>query len=264
MEEKKNEVMPTIERMEEAFKSNAVYVHYMDSREVAEMVGKDHSKLLKDIRRYIGQLGEAKIGPSDFWTESTYVNAQNKNMPCYLITKKGCEFIAHKLTGQKGTEFTAKYINRFHEMEDALTGKGGEYPSTHDIVEALAMQTNIISGIVGRMEKLEQARGYDRLLPEEDKDGSVCAEIAKRAEYLGELVGEVSMLNGYPKNIIFRAMYGKLEQEFGISLDVYLYVARKEYRPDACTLHAVAMWERLYERAVRINQEEIAKHKVYS
>lgn len=42
-------------------------------------------------------------------------------MPCFLVTKKGCEFIAHKLTGQKGTEFTARYINRFHEMENELT-----------------------------------------------------------------------------------------------------------------------------------------------
>ncbi len=41
-------------------------------------------------------------------------------MTCYLVTKKGCEFIAHKLTGQKGTEFTARYINRFHEMEQEL------------------------------------------------------------------------------------------------------------------------------------------------
>jgi len=86
----------------------------------------------------------------------------------------------------------------------------------------------------------------------------------KRAEYLGELAGEVARLDGYPKNIIFRAMYEKLEREFGISLDVYLYVARKEYRADACTLHAVVMWNRLYERAVQINQEEIAKRKVYS
>lgn len=39
-------------------------------------------------------------------------------MPCFMVTKKGCEFIAHKLTGQKGTEFTARYINRFHEMEE--------------------------------------------------------------------------------------------------------------------------------------------------
>lgn len=88
------------------------------SVEVAEMVRKAHNDLLKDIRRYCEQLGQGNIPQSDFFTESTYRNSQNKTMPCYLVTKKGCEFIAHKLTGQKGTEFTARYINRFHEMED--------------------------------------------------------------------------------------------------------------------------------------------------
>ena len=88
------------------------------SMEVAQMVDKKHYELLKDIRRYIMQLGEGKIPFSDFFTESNYITEQNKTMPCFLVTKKGCEFIAHKLTGQKGTEFTARYINRFHEMEE--------------------------------------------------------------------------------------------------------------------------------------------------
>lgn len=92
----------------------------LDSREVAEMVGKEHNKLLRDIRSYIEQLGESKIGHTDFFTESTYKTEQNKTMPCYLVTKKGCEFIAHKLTGVKGTEFTAQYIDRFHEMENII------------------------------------------------------------------------------------------------------------------------------------------------
>lgn len=92
----------------------------LDSREVAEMVEKEHSKLLKDIRRYIGQFGEAKIGFTEFFRESTYRTGQNKELPCYCITKKGCEFIAHKLTGVKGTIFTARYINRFHEMENII------------------------------------------------------------------------------------------------------------------------------------------------
>ena len=88
------------------------------SMEAAEWCGKEHSKLLRDIRNYISQLGEAKIAFSDFFKESTYVTEQNKALPCFLVTKKGCEFIAHKMTGQKGTEFTARYINRFHEMEN--------------------------------------------------------------------------------------------------------------------------------------------------
>lgn len=36
------------------------------SMEAAEWCGKDHSKLLRDIRNYITQLGEAKIGFTDF------------------------------------------------------------------------------------------------------------------------------------------------------------------------------------------------------
>ena len=34
--------------------------------------------------------------------------SKGKKRPCYNITKKGCEFIAHKLTGTKGTAFTAR------------------------------------------------------------------------------------------------------------------------------------------------------------
>lgn len=92
----------------------------IDSREVAEMVGKGRKELLRDIRRYCEQLGGSKIALTEFFAESTYKTSQNKEMPCYNVTRKGCEFIAHKLTGVKGTEFTAKYINRFHEMEDTL------------------------------------------------------------------------------------------------------------------------------------------------
>lgn len=92
----------------------------LDSREVAEMVGKNHADLLRDIRTYIEYLGESKIAFTDFFIENTYISNQNKELPCYDITKKGCEFIAHKLTGQKGTLFTATYINRFHELEISL------------------------------------------------------------------------------------------------------------------------------------------------
>lgn len=96
----------------------------IDSIEVAEMVGKEHKNVLADVRRYIKQFNELNIQPVDFFQESTYVDSKGETRPCYRITKKGCEFIAHKLTGVKGTAFTARYINRFHEMEEML----GEQP----------------------------------------------------------------------------------------------------------------------------------------
>lgn len=37
-----------------------------------------------------------------------------------LINKKGCEMVANKLTGEKGVIFTAKYVNRFAEMEQKI------------------------------------------------------------------------------------------------------------------------------------------------
>ncbi|WP_277631359.1 phage regulatory protein/antirepressor Ant [Atopococcus tabaci] len=89
----------------------------IESREVAEMVGKEHKELLRDIRTYSEYLGESKIALTDFFVPSTYISIQNKELPCYLITKLGCEMIANKLTGKKGVVFTAKYVQRFNEME---------------------------------------------------------------------------------------------------------------------------------------------------
>ena len=100
----------------------------INSREVAKMVGKEHSKLLRDIKTYIIYLGEANFGLSEFFKESTYVSGQNKILPCYEVTKKGCELIGHKLTGKKGVLFTASYINRFHEMEEELKNPKPKQP----------------------------------------------------------------------------------------------------------------------------------------
>lgn len=100
------------------------------SMEVAQMVGKEHKELLRDIRRYCNQFNESNLALVEFFKESTYVDGKGESRPCFLVTKKGCEFIAHKLTGQKGTEFTARYINRFHEMEDNEHPKIYETKST--------------------------------------------------------------------------------------------------------------------------------------
>lgn len=105
----------------------------IDSREVARMMSKSHPHLLRDLEIFSNYLGESKIGFSDFWQESSYITSQNKTLKCYLITKKGCEFIAHKMTGRKGAIFTATYINRFHEMEQAL--KTGMLPQRHEIIK---------------------------------------------------------------------------------------------------------------------------------
>ena len=90
------------------------------SMEVADMVEMEHKYLMRNIRRYTDEMTGAQISPVEFWNDSLYKDSKGENRPCYLVTKKGCEFIAHKMTGAKGTIFTARYINRFHYMENAL------------------------------------------------------------------------------------------------------------------------------------------------
>ena len=95
----------------------------IDSREVARMVEKRHADLLRDLNifsNYLSDSIERKIALNEFWQESSYKDKIGRKLTCYLITKKGCEFIAHKMTGKKGAIFTATYINRFHAMEEAL------------------------------------------------------------------------------------------------------------------------------------------------
>lgn len=81
------------------------------------MVEKQHKHLLRGINGYIEEMektGESnfglssklpKINPSDFFIPSAYINEQGKELPCFLVTKKGCKFIANKLTGEKGRTF---------------------------------------------------------------------------------------------------------------------------------------------------------------
>ena len=150
---------------------------FIDSREVAEMVGKQHNELLKDIRRYAEQLGEGKIPQSDFFTESTYVNSQNKKMPCYQVTKKGCEFIAHKLTGVKGTEFTAKYINRFHEMEDAIKS---HIPTGNELIALAVVEAQKLLA-----QKEEEIKQLEDSVQQMDK---VITELTPKADYADRIL----------------------------------------------------------------------------
>ncbi len=140
--------------------NNLKIENMLDSKEVAEMVGKEHKELLRDVRRYCNQLGERKIALTDFFKESSYITEQNKKMPCYLVTKKGCEFIANKLTGAKGAEFTAKYINRFHDME-GIIAKGFDLSELSPELQAIFSHDKKIQVVEQRVDHLENTMNID-------------------------------------------------------------------------------------------------------
>lgn len=94
----------------------------LSSREVAAMMEiKEHGKLLRKIDGINQDLTKAKIGFSKYWEESTYVDASGKVNREFLVTKRGCEFLAHKTTGAKGNLFTDRYMDRFEQMKEVIS-----------------------------------------------------------------------------------------------------------------------------------------------
>ncbi|MEK3973680.1 Rha family transcriptional regulator [Psychrobacillus sp. FSL K6-1267] len=91
-----------------------------DSRDVSEMLDKRHTDLMRSISGYVEILENAKLRSQDFFIPSTYkTEGNNKTYDCFLLTRKGCDMVANKMTGEKGVLFTAAYVTRFEEMEKA-------------------------------------------------------------------------------------------------------------------------------------------------
>ncbi|MCT6631970.1 Rha family transcriptional regulator, partial [Staphylococcus aureus] len=54
----------------------------------------------------------------DFFVESSYQAGTGKQYKHYLLTIKGCDIVAKKMTGSKGILFTASYVDAFHIMDE--------------------------------------------------------------------------------------------------------------------------------------------------
>jgi len=65
----------------------------------------------------MGKITERNFALSDFFLENSYFDSTGRKLPCYLLSKMGCEMVANKLTGEKGILFTAAYVSKFNMME---------------------------------------------------------------------------------------------------------------------------------------------------
>ncbi|WP_105977942.1 Rha family transcriptional regulator [Staphylococcus simulans] len=115
---------------------------YVDSREVAEMVEKRHAHLVRDIDNYKEVLGQnPNLGSDEFFLESTYQAGTGKQYKHYLLTKKGCDMVANKMTGSKGVLFTAMYVDAFHKMDEHIKQSQLNVPQTP--MQALEMMFKV-------------------------------------------------------------------------------------------------------------------------
>lgn len=126
----------------------------LDSREVAGMMGKRHSEILeylngsKKVTGIIPTLLNGGICLGDYFIDSNYKDASGKINKCYLVTKMGCELLGNKQQGEKGILFTAKYVERFNQMEQAIKNPYAHLSKEVQAIFALDHQQQQLAGEV--------------------------------------------------------------------------------------------------------------------
>ena len=154
----------------------------MDSRDVAKMISKTHAHLMRDIDRYINDMEhDPKLDSAQFFLESSYIDPNKRKRPCYLLTKQGCEFVANKLTGKKGTIFTATYVGLFNEyqkehnealeghlLKDELVIRKGELEYHRDYLIQMERQNanNEVKNLISIADRMENRHDRNLILNE--------------------------------------------------------------------------------------------------
>jgi len=190
----------------------------IDSREVAEMLGKEHSYVLEMIQGREGKLGiipvleNANLAVSNYFIQSTY-RSGTREYKCYLVTKMGCELLGNKQQGEKGILFTAKYVERFNKMEQAI--KGQLKPLTTE--EMLELQFKYAKEV--KEEVIELKEDFKELkdnLPllgiDCDEITSLIKKVCTRVTGYGTLAYKDKSLRGR----VYADIYGQVKREFQV------------------------------------------------
>lgn len=83
---------------------------------VAEVFGKEHSKVVRDIESLSCS---ASFNAANFGV-ITYIDSRNREQTAYEMTKDGFSFLVMGYTGVKAGEFKERFINEFNRREALL------------------------------------------------------------------------------------------------------------------------------------------------
>lgn len=100
-----------------------LYKETMSSLEIAELTGKRHDAILRDIRNLLNQ----GVNAHNF-VEVEYTDKKGEKRPCYELTKKGCLILASGYDAK----LREKIIDRWEELERDKQNGNFQTPSTYN------------------------------------------------------------------------------------------------------------------------------------
>lgn len=115
----------------------------MTSLEIAEVTGKRHDSILRDIRNILSQGVDAHN-----FVETSYTDKSNRQQKCYTLTKKGCLILASGYD----VILREKIINRWEELE---TKDRNKYQVPKSFAEALMLAAKQQEQIEEQQRQLE-------------------------------------------------------------------------------------------------------------
>lgn len=120
---------------------------YVGSKQLENVLGKKHYAIKRDIRQHIENLDYDENNmytnlytSQKYFIDGTFTDEYGREQHQYLITKIGCDFIANKLTGRKGAQFTDAYITAFENMKEYIEQ---QYQVPQTPMQALEMMFNV-------------------------------------------------------------------------------------------------------------------------
>ena len=106
-----------------------------NSKLVAEVFGKEHRNVVRDIKNLI-EGGVLKNEQTQMFEETTYINEQNKqSYPMFIMNQDGFTLLAMGFNGKKAMEFKLKYIEAFNAMKRQIEQSKASVPQNY--LEAL-------------------------------------------------------------------------------------------------------------------------------
>ncbi len=139
--------MNTLIEIKESTTNNAT-TQTMSSREIAELCGKQHKHVIRDIKQMLEELNAPKFGVVNFSEPkfglakflSNYIDEQGKSRPCYNLPKRECLI----LVSGYNTTLRAKIIDRWQELEKQVAVPQIDYSSPQAMIGFLTHLQNQI------------------------------------------------------------------------------------------------------------------------
>ena len=128
-------------------------VNGMSSKEIAEIVGKEHKNILADIRDEVEKLEKQGIKAGLIFQPSEYLDKNNQKRPMYILTKEGVLQLAARYSA----------VVRFRLIEK-VTVPGNSVSVPHQLLaqaQYLVDVENRLSTVEGNMAGLQ--KGISRL-----------------------------------------------------------------------------------------------------